>query len=128
MIPEVLVVDDERDVELLFRQRFRKELRDNEISLHFEFSGEEAIKYLQTQSPLEVMMVLSDINMPGMNGLQLVEKVKSEFPSLRVIMVSAYGDENNKYEARQKGVDDFVTKPVEFEILKSIINKLLKPD
>src|SRR5690606_3187955 len=125
MIPNVLVVDDERDVELLFRQRFRKEIRERKIVFHFAFSGEEAIHFLHGQSPLDVMMVLSDINMPGMNGLQLAEKVKTEFPLLKIIMVSAYGDDKNIFEAQQKGVDDFVTKPVEFDLLKSRISELL---
>jgi len=67
---------------------------------------------------MDVLLVLSDINMPGMNGLQLVEKVKAEFPAMRIIMVSAYGDDKNYNEAKAKGVDDFVTKPVDFEDLK----------
>ncbi|MBS1763590.1 MAG: response regulator [Bacteroidetes bacterium] len=125
MIPKILVVDDEKDVELLFRQRFRSELKTQKILLHFAFSGEDALRYLQSQTANDVLMVLSDINMPGMNGLQLAEEVKSKFPQLKLIMVSAYGDDNNRHEAEKKGVDDFVTKPVEFDVLKSRMNRLL---
>jgi CheY-like chemotaxis protein len=125
MIPKILVVDDEKDVELLFRQRFRSELKTQKMLLHFAFSGEDALRYLQSQTANDVLMVLSDINMPGMNGLQLAEEVKSKFPQLKLIMVSAYGDDNNRHEAEKKGVDDFVTKPVEFDVLKSRMNRLL---
>jgi YesN/AraC family two-component response regulator len=125
MIPKILIVDDEQDVELLFRLKFRKEIKEGLINLHFAFSGEEALRFLKSVHPMDVMMVLSDINMPGMNGLQLVEKVKAEFPELKIIMVSAYGDDKNYKDAMSKGVDDFVTKPVDFELLKSRMSRII---
>ena len=118
MQTKILIVDDERDVELLFRLKFRRELKEKHIDLHFAFSGEDALDYLHNINPMDVLWILSDINMPGMNGLQLVEKVKAEFPAMRIIMVSAYGDDKNFNEAKSKGVDDFVTKPVDFNDLK----------
>ena len=115
---KVLIVDDEPDVELLFRQRFRKELREGDFNFHFAFSAENALNYLKTLQPFDVVLVLSDINMPGMNGLELLRLIKTEFPDLKVIMVIAYGDEANHQTALGYGADDFITKPVDFTFLK----------
>jgi len=118
---KVLIVDDEQDVELLFRQRFRKELKEAQMDFHFAFSAESAWEYLKGLSPFDVILLLSDINMPGMNGLELLRLVKGEFPDLKVIMVTAYGDEANHQAALGYGADDFITKPVDFKLLKERI-------
>jgi CheY-like chemotaxis protein len=120
-----LVVDDERDVEMLFRQKFRKEVRSGLIELEFAFSGNEAIEILKSNDPPEVVYIFSDINMPGMSGLELLEKVKSEFPDIKVSMISAYGDQENYDKAMESGARAFFTKPIDFDMLKEEINQLL---
>lgn len=120
---KVLVVDDERDVELLFRQKFRKEIRSGEIALDFAFSGEEALNYLETHRA-DVVLVLSDINMPGMTGLELLRKIKSVPPPLPVCMMTAYGSEAYQTQAAEYGSDGYLTKPVDFEDLKVRIREL----
>ena len=121
---KVLIVDDEQDVELLFRQRFRKELREGDFNFHFAFTAENALNYLRTLQPFDVVLVLSDINMPGMNGLELLRLIKSDFPDLKVIMVTAYGDEANHQTAMGYGADDFITKPVDFGFLKERMRRV----
>jgi len=115
----VLVVDDETDVQTLFEQRFRRELRNGEIELNFAFSGEQAINYLDLHQQ-EAVLILSDINMPGMTGLELLRKIKEkyELPPRVVMMITAYGDDGNYNEAMSLGADDFLTKPVDFVALK----------
>lgn len=120
---KILVVDDERDVETLFSQRFRKEIRNGEVELNFAFNGEDALTYLHNLNPFDLVVVLSDINMPGMTGLELLKTIKSEFKELRVMMITAYGDEKNYKSAISIGADDFMTKPVDFNSLK---NKVFK--
>lgn len=116
---KILVVDDEKDVKDLFLQRFRKEIRKGELTLMFAFSGEEALQTLDTIKQ-EAILILSDINMPGMSGLELLEKIKSNYvaPPPVVMMVTAYGDEENFNTAKRLGADDFLTKPVDFKLLK----------
>lgn len=116
---KILVVDDERDVQLLFQQRFRKEIRNNEYDFAFAFSGEEALSYLK-ENTHEAVLILSDINMPGMSGLDLLKQIKKNFykPPPVVMMITAYGDNENYETAMKLGADDFLTKPVEFGILK----------
>ncbi len=121
---KILIVDDERDVELLFTQRFRKEIKNNEFVFCFAFSGEEALAFMQTLQPFDVVLVLSDINMPGMSGLELLKQIKLLHPDLKVMMITAYGDKKNCDEAMQLGANDFITKPVDFELLKERIIKL----
>jgi CheY-like chemotaxis protein len=115
----VLVVDDETDVQNLFEQRFRKELRSGEIDLHFAFSGEQAIDYMNLHRQ-EAVLILSDINMPGMSGLELLRHIKEryELPPPVVMMITAYGDDENYNQAMSLGADDFLTKPVDFTALK----------
>ncbi len=122
---KILVVDDEKDVEALFNQRFRKEIKNNFVDIQFAFSGEDALHYLQTLNPFDVVLVLSDINMPGMTGLELLRLIKKEFSTLQVIMVTAYGDDNNYANAINYGADDFVSKPVDFTLLKEKISSLI---
>lgn len=120
-----LVVDDEKDVEMLFRQKFRKEVRNGLIELEFAFSGQEALEILRSQKPPEVMYIFSDINMPGMTGLELLERVKSDFPQIKVSMISAYGDSENYERAMSSGAKEFFTKPINFESLKFEVNQIL---
>ena len=121
---KVMVVDDERDVEHMFRQKFRREIRSGDIDLKFAFSGEEAVEILNGLNPLDVVLLLSDINMPGMNGFDLLKVVKNDYPQLRVFMVSAYGDADNYDTAKNLGADAFVNKPVDFGELKEKIFNL----
>lgn len=121
MALRILVVDDEEDVELLFRQRFRKETNEGKVNLHFANSGAKALLELQDVSNQDIIIILSDINMPGMTGLELLEKIKQKYPNKKVMMISAYGNEQYMNEAQQKGADDFFTKPVDFKLLKEKI-------
>ena len=116
---KILVVDDEKDIKVLFEQRFRKEIKNNLVNFMFAFSGEEAIEILETMGH-EAVLILSDINMPGMSGLQLLENVKKKFlkPPPIVMMITAYGDAENHKIATELGADDFLTKPVDFTTLK----------
>ncbi len=117
----VLVVDDERDVEMLFKLRFRKEIKQNIIHLDFAFSAQEALDFLGTEDRPEIVLVLSDINMPGMNGLEMLREIKDKMPELKVYMITAYGDQQNYLEAMNNGADDFLNKPVDFIELKEKI-------
>ena len=115
----ILVVDDERDVQFLFEQKFRKEIKASKVAFAFVHSGKEALHYLH-QHVNETPLVLSDINMPGMSGLELLQHIKQKFeaPPPRVLMITAYGDEENYKKAMQLGADDFLTKPLDFNLLK----------
>ena len=123
-----LVVDDEKDVELLFKQKFRKEIRSGKIELVFAFSGEEALNILNDKQPPDVVYVFSDINMPGMSGLQLLETIKKKYPSIRVSMISAYGDDENFQKAKETGAKEFFTKPIDFESLKAEVHEMTESD
>ncbi len=116
---KILVVDDETDVQALFLQRFRKEIKNNEVTFDFAFSGEAALEYLSGHRS-EVILILSDINMPGMSGLELLSKIRQEYdaPPPVVMMVTAYGDEDSHTQAINKGANDFLTKPLDFTMLK----------
>ena len=122
---KILVVDDERDVEMLFRQKFRKEIRKDQLELEFAFSGVEALEILKSNDPPEVMYIFSDINMPGMSGIELLRSVKKEFPAIKVSMISAYGDDENYRKAMESGAKEFFTKPIDFTSLKDEISKLV---
>lgn len=118
---KILVVDDERDIQTLFEQRFRKELRDKIVEFVFAFSGEDALVYLSDHAlEQEAVLILSDINMPGMSGLELLEHIKKKYhkPPPVVMMITAYGDGENHRIAQELGADDFLTKPVDFKLLK----------
>jgi len=116
---KILVVDDERDVQVLFEQRFRKEIKTAEMEFVFAFSGEEALAYLNNHEH-EAVLILSDINMPGMSGLELLRHIKQKYmkPPPVVMMITAYGDAENFNTAKRLGADDFLTKPVDFTLLK----------
>ena len=116
---KILVVDDEQDVKILFEQRFRKEIKSGEMEFVFAFSGEDALKYLNNHEH-EAVLILSDINMPGMSGLELLAHIKQKYlkPPPVVMMITAYGDAENFNTAKELGADDFLTKPVDFTLLK----------
>jgi CheY-like chemotaxis protein len=118
---KVMVVDDEQDVQFLFQQHFRKELKGGKIQFCFAFSGEEALQYLTKQGTTDLLLILSDINMPGMNGLELLKRIKEKFSSLPVFMITAYSEESNRQQALAFGCDDYLTKPIDFDLLKSRI-------
>ena len=123
---KILIVDDEQDVELLFRQKFRKEIKTGVLELWFAFSGDQALALLDSENPPQVVYVFSDINMPGMSGLELLEKVKERFPQINVSMISAYGDSQNYEKAMNSGAKEFFTKPIDFESLKKEIGGLIQ--
>ena len=120
---KILVVDDEKDIQPLFEQRFRKEIRNGEVDFVFAYSGEEALGCLVNYQH-EAVLILSDINMPGMSGLELLSQIKEKHhsPPPVVMMITAYGDKENYNTAIELGADDFITKPVDFSALKEKIN------
>ena len=122
---KILVVDDERDVQFLFEQKFRKEIKSGEMNLVFAFSGEEALTYLNGHEQ-EAVLILSDINMPGMSGLELLDTIKhkNNKPHPIVMMITAYGDTENYNLAKQLGADDFLTKPLDFALLKEKLKSI----
>jgi CheY-like chemotaxis protein len=124
MTVSILIVDDETDVADLFRQRFRRETRQGTYVLHFAFSGEEALAKLAEEIEPQLIVILSDINMPGMDGLTLLREVKTRWPLLPVMMVTAYGDDERRRRADEYGASDFLTKPVDFDSLKEQLRLL----
>ena len=118
MTVSILVVDDEPDIIELFRQRFRREVRDGEYALHFAESGEHALELLRKGIRPELILILSDINMPGMDGLQLLQEIKRGWPDRMVMMVTAYGDDERRRRAAERGAADFLSKPIDFDYLK----------
>jgi CheY-like chemotaxis protein len=124
MSVSILVVDDEPDVADLFRQRFRREARAGTHVMHFAASGEEALERLGGEIKPQLIVVLSDINMPGMDGLTLLDEVKKRFPLLPVMMVTAYGDDERRRRASELGAYEFLTKPVDFDRLKEQLSQL----
>src|SRR3954468_4865549 len=120
----ILVVDDEPDVAELFRQRFRRETRQGTYVVHFAASGTEALDRLAEEVEPALSAVLSDINMPGMDGLELLAEIKERFPDLPVMMVTAYGDNERRKRAAEHGSAEFITKPVDFDQLKTQLRNL----
>ena len=124
MSVSILVVDDEPDVADLFRQRFRREARDGTYVMHFAHSGEGAMQQLTEGIEPTLIVILSDINMPGMDGLELLRQVKQRWPDLPVMMVTAYGDDERRSHASSLGAADFIAKPVDFDQLKEHLRQL----
>jgi CheY-like chemotaxis protein len=120
----ILVVDDEPDVAELFRQRFRREARQGTYVMHFASSGEQALELLGDGIEPHLIVILSDINMPGIDGLTLLGEVKRRFPDLPVMMVTAYGDDERRRRADALGAAEFITKPVDFDLLKQQLRQL----
>ena len=124
MSVSILVVDDEPDVAELFRQRFRRETRQGTYVLHYAASGIEALDRLSQAIEPTLIVVLSDINMPGMDGLTLLGEIKQRFPDLPVMMVTAYGDDERRRRAAEHGASEFLAKPVDFDHLKAQLREL----
>ena len=124
MSASILVVDDEPDVAELFRQRFRRETRQGTYVVHYAASGQEALDRLSGEIQPALLAVLSDINMPGMDGLQLLAEIKQRRPDLPVMMVTAYGDDERRRRATEHGAAEFITKPVDFDHLKAQLSQL----
>ena len=124
MSVSILVVDDETDVAELFRQQFRREARQGTYVMHFAYSGEEALGKLAVGIEPTLIVILSDINMPKMDGLDLLAEIKQRWSDLPVMMVTAYGDDQRRRRAGELGACEFLTKPVDFDLLKSRLAQL----
>jgi CheY-like chemotaxis protein len=123
---KLIVVDDEKDVQFLFQQKFRKEIKAGEMQILYSFDAFSALRLIETLENPYRCLVLSDINMPEMTGIELLKEIKSRYPYLKVIMITAYSDEYNLNLARKFGADDYFTKPLEFSALKDKINILTR--
>ena len=117
----ILVVDDEPDVEMLFRQQFRRDLRAGRFTMEFAQSAPSALQCIANAKSASLILILSDINMPGMSGLELLPKAKAARPDVPVIMITAYGDADTKRKALEGGADALYTKPIDFGALRSEI-------
>ena len=124
MTVSIMVVDDEPDVIALFHRRFRRELKRGDYVLHFAASGEAALDILESGVEPEIMLILSDINMPGMTGLELLRRAKTRWPDLPLAMITAYGDPESRRLALEAGATDYLTKPLDFEDLKVKISRM----
>jgi CheY-like chemotaxis protein len=118
----ILVVDDEPDVEVLFRQQFRRDLRAGRFTMEFAQSAPAALQCMSDAKDVSLILVLSDINMPGMSGLELLPKAKAARPDVPVIMITAYGDADTKRKALEAGADALFTKPLDFLMLRNEID------
>ncbi len=121
----VLVVDDEPDVEALFRQQFRRDLRSQRFMMDFANSAADALKQIGSTIEQSLILILSDINMPGMTGLEMLPKVKAMRPEVPVIMITAYGDPDTKRKAMESGASGLLTKPIDFTLLREEIDTRL---
>jgi len=120
--PLILVVDDEPDVEMLFRQHFRRDLRGDRFVMEFAQSGDMALRRIADAKDVALILILSDINMPGMTGLELLPKAKAARPDVPVIMITAYGDAETKRNALENGAEALLTKPIDFTALRGEID------
>jgi CheY-like chemotaxis protein len=125
MSVQILVVDDEPDVADLFRQQFRRELRAGQFTMDFAQSAAEALERVNAAEEAKLILIFSDINMPGETGLQLLPKVRALKPSVPVVMITAYGDADTRRKAAESGAADLVTKPIDFSALKQRIDQRL---
>jgi len=123
----VLVVDDEPDVEALFRQQFRRELRAERFVLDFAASAPDALRRVANAAEQAPALVFSDINMPGMTGLEMLPRMKEMRPDVPVIMITAYGDDDTKRKAIEGGAEALLTKPIDFALLRQQIHTRLSP-
>src|ERR1700758_3364004 len=126
---KILVVDDEADVQPLFMQRFRKEIKEGELAFEFALSGFDALEYLAKEHS-QVSLILSDINMPGMTGIELLSRIRHTYekPPPVVMMITAYGDDENRNQAIQNGANEFLTKPLDFTLLKEKLKTFIHKD
>jgi DNA-binding NtrC family response regulator len=118
---KLLVVDDESDVKFLFQQKFRKEIKAGEIQILYALNGLSALELIESFEDKNDYLILTDINMPEMNGIELLRKIKAKYPELKVIIITAYGDEQNLNTAKNLGAYDYFTKPLQFDLLKERI-------
>jgi len=125
--PLILVVDDEPDVEDLFRQQFRRDIRAGRFTMEFAESGDSALQKISDANAVPLILILSDVNMPGMSGLELLPKAKASRPDVPVIMITAYGDGDTRRRALEGGAEALLTKPIDFTALHSEIDGRLKP-
>jgi CheY-like chemotaxis protein len=121
----ILVVDDEPDVEALFRQQFRRDIRDGRFTMEFAQSADNALKLITNAAGASLILILSDINMPGMTGLELLPRAKAARPDVPVIMITAYGDMDTRRKALEGGAEALLTKPIDFVVLRSEIDNRL---
>jgi CheY-like chemotaxis protein len=121
MTVRILVVDDESDIEMLFKQQFRRELREGRFVLDFAASGDEALAKMKANGADSLILLVSDINMPGMSGLDLLVRIKEDRPDLPVLMITAYGDASTRRVALERGADGLLTKPLDFSALRAEI-------
>ena len=126
MNPLILVVDDEPDVEVLFRQQFRHDLRADRFTMEFAQSGDMALQRITDAAGESIILILSDINMPGMSGLELLPKAKAMRPDVPIIMITAYGDAEMKRKALENGAEALLTKPIDFGMLRGEIETRVK--
>jgi CheY-like chemotaxis protein len=118
----ILVVDDEPDVEVLFRQQFRRDLRASRFTMEFAQSAPSALQCIANAGDASLVLILSDINMPGMSGLELLPKAKAMRPDVPIIMITAYGDAETKRKVLEGGADAIFTKPIDFLMLRNEID------
>jgi CheY-like chemotaxis protein len=118
----ILVVDDEPDVEELFRQQFRRDLRNGRFAMEFARSGDMALRRIAEAAGVSIILILSDINMPGMSGLELLPKAKAARPDVPIIMITAYGDAETRRTALEGGAEGLFVKPIDFEALRGEID------
>ncbi len=123
----ILVVDDEPDVEVLFRQQFRRDLRAGRFSMEFAQSASMALQRIADAAVQSLILILSDINMPGMSGLELLPQAKALRPDVPIIMITAYGDAETKRKALERGAEALLTKPIDFGTLRSEIDTRVGP-
>ncbi len=121
---KLLVVDDENDVQFLFQQKFRKEIKAGEMQIEYALNGSSALELIESIENRTDYLILTDINMPEMTGLELLKEIKTRYPELKVVMITAYGDEQNFNIAKNLGADDYFTKPLEFDLLKTKLSYL----
>ena len=121
----VLVVDDEADVEPLFRQRFRRDVRDGRFALAFAQSAAAALKVIEDAKGVSLVLIFTDINMPGMSGLDLIPRARAARPEVPVVVVSAYGDAATVREAISRGADRLIAKPIDFAVVADVIEQRL---
>ena len=120
----ILIIDDEKDVKRLFEQRFRREIKSGEVQLFFAHTSEEALAFLDQEDLPDLKMILSDINIPSINGLDLLQLIRPKFPEITIYMITAYGNEEYKAKAKAYGADEYYTKPINFRALKDQLMKL----
>ena len=120
----ILIVDDEKDIDILTRQRFRKDIKAGKYDFHFAQDGLQALEKLN--KGLDVDVLVTDVNMPEMTGFELLLKIKSEYPKIRTVIVSAYSDDESRQNAKKSGADVFLTKPLDFKVFQDVLDQFFE--